>query len=208
MKKAFPNFLSKSFQRKKLSNQTSRCGRTRYYFAMPILLCFPDVFLYFWNVFISHVWEVNNCSAWVKSVVWNRSETVWNFIKTLWRKTVEIQETHDVVSTSTKCLLRRRLTLVNAHSYDDILGVCWGVPKILSHTLTVLFYTDSVYFILTYLLSMIATVTLLIVGFYWNKSQVFQYHRKSTFKNCVITFLQKLMHVKASTCNSNNFLNL
>ena len=60
-----------------------------------------------------------------------------------------------------------------------------------SHTLIVLFHTDSVYFILTYLLPMIATVTLLIVGFYRNKSQVFQYHRKSTFKNCVITFLAK-----------------
>ena len=29
---------------------------------MPILLSFSDIFLHFKNVFISHVWEVNNCT--------------------------------------------------------------------------------------------------------------------------------------------------
>ena len=56
--------------------------------------------------------------------------------------------------------MQLHLTLVNAHSYDDILGACW-------------LCTDLVYFILTYL-PILATVTLLIVGFYWNKPQVFK----------------------------------
>ena len=98
-KKAFPNFLLEYYQRKKMSNQKVRCARTRHCYAMPILLCFSDVFLHFKNVFISHVWEVNNCTAWVKPLFWNRSETIWNFIKTLRGKTAETQETHDVVLT-------------------------------------------------------------------------------------------------------------
>ena len=87
----------KILPKKILSNQKVRCTRTRHCYAMPILLCFSDVFLHFKNVFISHVWEVNNCTAWVKSLFWNRSETVWKktFIKALWRKTAETQETHD-----------------------------------------------------------------------------------------------------------------
>ena len=67
-----------------------------------VMLClyyFSNVFLPFKNVFIGHVWEVNNCTAWVKPMFWNRSETVWNFIKTLWRKTAETQETQNIVLT-------------------------------------------------------------------------------------------------------------
>ena len=48
---------------KKLSNQTCRRACTRHYYAMPILLCFADVFLHFKIAFISHVCEVNNCTA-------------------------------------------------------------------------------------------------------------------------------------------------
>ena len=59
-----------------------------------------------------------------------------------------------------KMSMQLHLNLVNAHSYDDILGACW-------------LCTDLVYFILTYL-PILATVTLLIVGFYWNKPQVFK----------------------------------
>ena len=84
-------------KKKKLSNQKSRCARTRHCYAMPILLCFSGVFLHCKNVFISHIWEVNNCTAWVKPVLklqWNSL----NFIKTLWRKTAEIKETQNVVS--------------------------------------------------------------------------------------------------------------
>ena len=75
------------------------CARTRHCYAIPILLCFSDVFLHFKNVFIRHIWEVNNCTGWVKPLFWNRNETMWNFIKTLWGKTAEAQETHDVVLT-------------------------------------------------------------------------------------------------------------
>ena len=53
----------KILPKKILSNQKVRCTRTRHCYAMPILLCFSDVFLHFKNVFISHVWEVNNCTA-------------------------------------------------------------------------------------------------------------------------------------------------
>ena len=60
---------------------------------------------------------------------WNCSETVWNFIKALWRKIVETQETHEAVPTS----IRRRLTLVNSCFYDDILDICWSVPKMPSY---------------------------------------------------------------------------
>ena len=60
--------------------------------------------------------------------------------------------------------MRCRLTLVNAYSYDDILGVC--LPKIPSHTLITLHCTESVHFILTYLISVLVAVTLLIIGFY------------------------------------------
>ena len=38
-------------KKKKLSNQKSRCAHTRHCFAMPVLLCFSDVFLHFKNVF-------------------------------------------------------------------------------------------------------------------------------------------------------------
>ena len=86
-------------KKKKLSNQKTRYARTRHFYAMLILLFFSDVFLHFKNVFIGHVWEVNNCTAWVKPMFWNRSETVWNFIKTLWMKTAETQETHNIVLT-------------------------------------------------------------------------------------------------------------
>ena len=74
------------------------------------LLCYAYTIMFFWclltflKCFLSHAWEVINCTAWVKPVMWNHSETVWNFIKTLWRKTVETQETHGVVSTSIRCL--------------------------------------------------------------------------------------------------------
>ena len=59
-----------------------------------------------------------------------------------------------------------RLTLVNAHSYDDMLGVCCSVLKIPSQTLVILLFTYIVYYTLTYLLSVLVTVALLIVGFY------------------------------------------
>ena len=49
--------------KKNLSNQKVICARTRHCYAMPALLCFSDVFLHFKNVFISHVWEVNNSTA-------------------------------------------------------------------------------------------------------------------------------------------------
>ena len=65
-----------------------------------------------------------------------------------------------------KMSIRRHLTLGNARSYDDILDFYWSVPEIPPDTLIFLLCTDSVYFILTYLLSMLATVTLLIVGLY------------------------------------------
>ena len=42
----------------------------------------------------------------------------------------------------------------------------------------ILLCTDSLSFILMWSLFMLAIVTLLIIGFYWNKSQVFQYHRR------------------------------
>ena len=61
---------------------------------------------------------------------------------------------------------RRRLTLVNARSYDDILGVCQIVPKTQSHKLIILLCPGSVHFILTYFLSMLAIVTLLMNGFH------------------------------------------
>ena len=65
-----------------------------------VMLClYCYVFLMSSYFFISHVWEVNNCTAWVKPLFWNRSETIWNFIKTLRVKTAETQETHDVVLT-------------------------------------------------------------------------------------------------------------
>ena len=51
----FPTFSQNYTKEKKLSHQTSRCARTSYYYAMPILLCFSDVFLHFKKVFISHV---------------------------------------------------------------------------------------------------------------------------------------------------------
>ena len=60
-KKRFPNFSQNFTKEKHLSNQNIRCARTSY--AMPILLCFSDVFLHFKNAFVSHVWEVNNCTA-------------------------------------------------------------------------------------------------------------------------------------------------
>ena len=119
--------------------------------------------------------------------------------------------------------VRRRLTLVNARCYDDILGVCWSVPKMPSHALIILLCTDLVYFILKYLLSMLAIVTPLILGFYWNKSQVFHYYRKSTFKKTFFTlqnltvlstvmcktFLEKIDVRKGfNMCNSYDFLNL
>ena len=90
-------FVKILLKKKKLSNQKSRCARIRHCYAMPILLCFSGVFLHCKNVFISHIWEVNNCTAWVKPVLklqWNSL----NFIKTLWRKTAEIKETQNVVS--------------------------------------------------------------------------------------------------------------
>ena len=74
-------------------------ARTRHCYAIPILLCFSDVFLHLKNVFIRHIWEVSNCTGWVKPLFWNRNETMWNFIKSLWGKTAEAQETHDVVLT-------------------------------------------------------------------------------------------------------------
>ena len=62
--------------------------------------------------------------------------------------------------------IQRRLTLVNAHSYDDMLVVCCSFLKIPSHTLVILLFTYIDYYTLTYLLSVLVTVTLLIVGFY------------------------------------------
>ena len=96
-KKAFPNFFLEYYQRKKMSNQKVRCARTRHCYAMPIPLCFSDIFLHFKNVFISHVWEVNNFTAWGKPLFWNHSETIWNFIKMLRGETAETQETHSIV---------------------------------------------------------------------------------------------------------------
>ena len=83
--------------------QTRRWARTKHYYTMPILLCFSEVFLHFWNVFVSYVWEINNCTAWVKPVFWNHSKAVLNFIMTLWR-TAETHETHYIVLTSRRCL--------------------------------------------------------------------------------------------------------
>ena len=98
-KKAFPNFFLEYYQRKNMSNQKVRCACTSTV-MLCLYHCFSDIFLHFKNVFISHVWEVNNCTAWVKPLFWNRNETIWNFIKTLWwGKTAETQETHDVVLT-------------------------------------------------------------------------------------------------------------
>ena len=70
-KKSFPNLLSESYKRKKLTKHTSRRVHTRHYYTSSKLICFSDVFFYFKNVFISHLWEVNNFIAWVKPVVWN-----------------------------------------------------------------------------------------------------------------------------------------
>ena len=131
-KKAFRNFFSESYQRKKLSNQTPTCARTGtimlclYYYLL--LISFYIFTFLFTFLSISHVWEVNN-TTWVKPMNWNCSETVWNFIKTLWRKIVETQETHEAVPTS----IRRRLTLVNSCFYDDILDISWSVPKMPSY---------------------------------------------------------------------------
>ena len=138
---------------------------------MPILLCFSDVFLHLKDVFISHIWKVINCTAWVKPMVWSRSETAWDFIKTLWRKTVETQQTQRSFNVH-KMSIWSCLTLVNVHFYDNVLGVCWNLSKIPSHTLITLLCPDSIYFILTYLLSMLATVTLLINNFYWKVSGI------------------------------------
>ena len=62
-RRRFPTFSQNITKEKNLSNQKVRCARTRHCYAMPILLCFSDVFLHFKNIFISHVWEVNNCTA-------------------------------------------------------------------------------------------------------------------------------------------------
>ena len=43
-KKASPNLFSELYERKKITNQPTRRARTRHYFAIPILLCFSDVF--------------------------------------------------------------------------------------------------------------------------------------------------------------------
>ena len=68
-RRRFSTFSQNITKEENLSNHMSdvfakvRCARTRNCYAMPILLCFSDVFLHFKNVFISHVWEVNNCTA-------------------------------------------------------------------------------------------------------------------------------------------------
>ena len=64
-----------------------------------------------WYTFISHVWEVNKCTIWFKAVVWNRSETVWDFIKTLWRKTAKTKETGRCLKVY-KMPTRRRLVSI------------------------------------------------------------------------------------------------
>ena len=87
---------------------------------------------------------------------------------------------------------RHCLSLVDAYSYDDILCVCWSVGKVPSHALIIMVCIDSVYFILTCLSFLLATVTLLIVGFYWNKSQLFQYHWKPTLKE-MFFYIAKLL---------------
>ena len=65
-KKSFPNLLSESYKRKKLTKHTSRRVHTRHYYTSSKLICFSDVFFYF-----KHLWEVNNFIAWVKPAVWN-----------------------------------------------------------------------------------------------------------------------------------------
>ena len=50
-------------KKKKLSNRTSRSARSRHCCAIPVLLCFSNIFLHFKKIFISRVWEVNNCTA-------------------------------------------------------------------------------------------------------------------------------------------------
>ena len=62
-RRRFPTFSQNITKEKNLSNQKVRCARTRHCYAMPILLCFSGVFLHCKNVFISHIWEVNNCTA-------------------------------------------------------------------------------------------------------------------------------------------------
>ena len=98
-KKAFPNFFLEYYQRKKFEQSKGQNSSHKALLCYACTIMFSDVFLHFKNVFISHVCEVNNCTAWVKRLIWNRSETIWIFIKTLRRKTAETQETHDVVLT-------------------------------------------------------------------------------------------------------------
>ena len=98
----------------------------------------------------------------VKPMLWNCRETVWTFLKMLWRKTVETQDGHNVVSTSLRCLYGCHLTMVNMRFYEDILDVYWSVP--FKNTIIYTHYlvcTDSVYLILGYLLSMLAILNLL-----------------------------------------------
>ena len=62
-RRRFLTFSQNITKEKNLSNQKIRCSPTKHCCAMPILLCFSDFFLHFKNVFISHVWEVDNCTA-------------------------------------------------------------------------------------------------------------------------------------------------
>ena len=56
-------------KKKKLSNQKSRCAHTRHCFAMPVLYVFLMSSYMLKMFFISHIWEVNDCTAWVKPVL-------------------------------------------------------------------------------------------------------------------------------------------
>ena len=103
-KKAFPNFFLEYYQRKKLCNLKSRCACKRHYYDMPILLCFSDVFLHCKNVSISHVWEVNNGTAWLKPQ-WNSLKLHKDALKKNYRNPGDTRRCFNVI----RCLCDVRL---------------------------------------------------------------------------------------------------
>ena len=75
-----------SEQRKNLP--MSRPAHARHHCAMLILLFFWCLLTHFKNIFISPVWEVNNCIAWIKGMVGNCNKFKI-LINLLWKKDVE-----------------------------------------------------------------------------------------------------------------------
>lgn len=75
-----------SEQRKNLP--MSRPAHARHHCAMLILLFFWRLLTHFKNIFISPVWEVNNCIAWIKGMVGNCNKFKI-LINLLWKKDVE-----------------------------------------------------------------------------------------------------------------------